>query len=550
MGRRLALVIATYRYADAGLRALTAPARDAEGLAEVLRDPAVAGFEVTTIVNRPMQEVGTAISAFYRGHRADDLTLLYFSGHRLKDDAGRLYLAMADTMRDNLRFTGLSADLINEAMEEGRSRQKVLILDCCYSGAFPAGAKGDTEVHALERFRGRGRTVLTASDSTQYSFEGDRIDGDAQQSVFTRYLVAGLRDGTADLDGDGDITVDELYRYVRERVVKEMPQQSPKKHANVEGETVIARNVNWALPGYLVRAAASPLAADRAGALDELFRFCNIGNDTVRARVLEEIRRLATDDSQLVSGKAAAWLEGRDAPAWAAATPPPPPPDPLPPPPPAVVEREPAAVPPVPAAPPPWAPPPPPAPPPSPPPPAVVGSGGGPGPIRLGPKATIAATAAVLALVVGVAMAAIGGGDGPRDPIADPQPIPAALPARTYDCDSPVGIGHAAEYSVAGAVVRVRPQVRRLAGPVRTLQTPLPPQPHRLRRGVRREDRAGREGVPVAHPDEAVRLHRAGHVERPGPRPALLPRRGAQGGDRRAPRRRAHPRPDPTAEPS
>ena len=65
-------------------------------------------------------------------------------------------------------------------MESCVSRQKVLILDCCYSGAFPAGrlAKGDTEVHALERFHGRGRTVLTASDATQYSFEGDRAHGD------------------------------------------------------------------------------------------------------------------------------------------------------------------------------------------------------------------------------------------------------------------------------------------------------------------------------------------------------------------------------------
>ncbi|MGH3942564.1 MAG: caspase family protein [Pseudonocardiaceae bacterium] len=225
MGRRLALLIATYQYQDAGLRQLTAPAHDAESFAAVLGDPDIAGFEVTTLINEPHHRVGEAIGDFYRDRRRDDLTLLYFSGHGMKDDDGRLYLAMADTRRDSLLFTSLSADQIDHAMSGCPSRQQVLILDCCYSGAFPVGriAKADTEVHALERFQGRGRTVLTASDATQYSFEGNQLRGEAAQSVFTRYLVAGLRDGSADLDGDGDIALDELYSYVYDRVVERCP---------------------------------------------------------------------------------------------------------------------------------------------------------------------------------------------------------------------------------------------------------------------------------------------------------------------------------------
>ena len=176
MARRLALVIASYEYQDAGLRRLTAPAHDAESLAAVLRDPDIAGFEVTTLINQPHYRVGQTIGDFYRNRRSDDLTLLYFTGHGLKDDDGRLYLAMANTRRDSLLFTSLPAEHIDYAMSGCVSRQKVLILDCCYSGAFPAGrlAKADTEVHALERFQGRGRTVLTASDSMQYSFEGNQ----------------------------------------------------------------------------------------------------------------------------------------------------------------------------------------------------------------------------------------------------------------------------------------------------------------------------------------------------------------------------------------
>ncbi|MEU7524747.1 caspase family protein, partial [Saccharothrix sp. NPDC042600] len=312
MSRRLALLIATYEYEDAGLRRLTTPAHDAETFAEVLADPSIAGFEVTTLVNEPLHRVGRAIGEFYRDRRRDDLTLLYFTGHGLKDDEGRLYLAMTNTVRDNLLFTGLAAEHVDQAMEGCASRRKILVLDCCYSGAFPAGrlAKADPSVHALERFQGRGRTVLTASDATQYSFEGggDQPRGRAAQSVFTRYLVAGLRDGSADLDGDGDITVDELYSYVHDRVVEEMPQQRPKKQDDVQGRTVIARNVNWTLPAYLANALASPIATDRLNALAGLARLRRVGNEVVRSRAEDEIRRLADDDSRQVSAAANALL--------------------------------------------------------------------------------------------------------------------------------------------------------------------------------------------------------------------------------------------------
>lgn len=314
MARRLALVIASYKYDDPGLRQLTAPAHDAEAFAAVLEDERIAGFDVTTLVNAPNHRVGEAIGDFYRDRRRDDITLLYFTGHGLKDDEGRLYLAMANTRLDSLLFTGLSAEQLDRAMETCASRQKILILDCCYSGAFPSGQlpKGDPAVHSLERLGGRGRTVLTASDSFQYSFEGSQVRGQPTQSVFTRHLVQGLRDGSADLDGDGDITVDELYGYVHDRIVDESPRQRPKKQDDVEGRIVIARNTKWVLPVYLHNAIHSPIANDRLGALDGLVHLHRIGNDVVRSIVHRELERLAGDDSRLVSAAARERLQALD----------------------------------------------------------------------------------------------------------------------------------------------------------------------------------------------------------------------------------------------
>jgi hypothetical protein len=130
-------------------------------------------------------------------------------------------------------------------MTSSRSRRQVLILDCCHSGAFARGmvAKGGESVDIRNRFDGRGRVVLTASNATQYAFQGDEIVGEGTRSVFTLYLVRGLETGKADLDGDGWISLDELYDYVYDQVTEETPQQTPGKWTfDLHGEISIARS--------------------------------------------------------------------------------------------------------------------------------------------------------------------------------------------------------------------------------------------------------------------------------------------------------------------
>src|SRR3954447_18835185 len=308
---RKALVVATYRYADGGLSQLAAPEHDAEAFAAVLEDPEIAGFDVTMLVNQPHYVVGEAIADFYANCRRDDLALLYFTGHGLKDDEGRLHLAMTNTRREALLWTAISAAQLNEAMDASSSRRKVLILDCCYSGAFPAGraAKADDGVQTLERFHGKGRAVLTASDATQYAFEGDDVRGSGTSSVFTRFLVEAMRSGEADLDNDGEIALDELYSYVYDRVVAEMPQQRPKRQEDVDGRILVARNVHWALPSYLQSAVESPIPAQRLGAVDGLAHLHRVGNDFVRASVAQYLTALAEDDSRAVSAAASAVVQ-------------------------------------------------------------------------------------------------------------------------------------------------------------------------------------------------------------------------------------------------
>src|SRR5580704_3650439 len=211
---RSALIIANSRFDHAGLSQLQAPTPDAESLARVLADPAIGGFEVRTLVNEPSHKVSLEIENFFDNRKRGDLLLLYFTGHGIKnDDDGRLYLATVDTqlVEHNVRrATAVSSHFINEVMSQSHSRRQILLLDCCYSGAFKEGmiAKGDDRAGAREQFQGQGRVVLTASDALQFSFEGEQVRGEGVRSVFTSALVHGLETGKADLDQDGYYTLD------------------------------------------------------------------------------------------------------------------------------------------------------------------------------------------------------------------------------------------------------------------------------------------------------------------------------------------------------
>lgn len=251
---RHALVVACAEYDDPRLQRLSAPLEDASSFAAALADRMLGGFEVTVVQNEASGVVSEQMEAFFQERRRNDLLLLYFSGHGVKDADGRLYFAARNTRPNRLRSTGVPATFVHELMQQSRARSQVLVLDCCHSGAFVRGmvAKSNAQVNLGERLAGRGRVILAASDAIQYAFEsGEMVGvGRAASSVFTRCLVEGLRNGAADLDGDGYITADELYDYAHDRITRETGDQSPVMWAfDVHGDLVIARNPVFAPTG-------------------------------------------------------------------------------------------------------------------------------------------------------------------------------------------------------------------------------------------------------------------------------------------------------------
>lgn len=243
-GERLALVIGTGTYSDPGFGLLRSPAKDVADVAEVLGNPRIGHFSVTQLVDRPEYEIRRSIGTFLTRPSLEDLVVVYLSCHGVLDHRGRLFFAATDTDKDQLSATAVESAWLLERLEDCRARRQVLILDCCFSGAF-AHSKAEAELNLKSRLvgRGRGRVVLTSSRSSEYSFEGVPLDDAPTGSIFTSALVGGLRSGAADHDGTGFITVDDIYDYVADQVVTQGAGQRPQRWvAGGEGAIVLAHN--------------------------------------------------------------------------------------------------------------------------------------------------------------------------------------------------------------------------------------------------------------------------------------------------------------------
>jgi hypothetical protein len=310
---KYALIIGNNKYNDPKLAQLKTPAADSQALAKILDDQTIGSFdEVTPLINKTETQVRRAISAFLTNKKPDDLILLYFSGHGVLDDRGRLYLALKDTQVDLLKATSIPSSFVADEMDSCRSKRQILILDCCHSGAFARGTKGEQKAITETTFEGSGfgRVVLTASDSTQYALEGDQVIKQTELSLFTHFLLEGLKTGEADTNNDGLIALDEWYDYTYARVISETPRQVPHKWSyNQQGDLLIAKNPYVKkkvaeLPYELLHALESSFVGIRESAVNELGNYLRSKDPEMVELAIASLEKMKGDDSRRISSLA------------------------------------------------------------------------------------------------------------------------------------------------------------------------------------------------------------------------------------------------------
>ena len=253
-GKIWAVVIGISKYKQ--VRSLAFADKDALGIYDYLvSQVGVPKDQVTLLINEQAtlnnlkRVLGTELR---RKAGPKDTVIIYYAGHGAPetdstssdDDGLEKYLVPYEGDPSDLYTTGLPMREVETILQRLASERVIFITDSCYSGAtagrtFATASRRAVVSDAfLARLaKAKGRVVLTASRASEVSEERDNLG----HGVFTYYLLEGLK-GKADLDGDGIITVDEIYSYVAQKVPEVTGQnQHPMKKGEVEGQLILGR---------------------------------------------------------------------------------------------------------------------------------------------------------------------------------------------------------------------------------------------------------------------------------------------------------------------
>jgi G3E family GTPase len=245
MVSRVALLIGVGDYDQTSFKKLHTPPNGVRALENVLSDPKVGHFDrVKTLLNPDFTTMQQEIEDLFFHACKTDLILLYFAGHGVKDENNKLYLTNRSTVKyesgELKKSTAIKADFVIEVMSNSLARRQVVILDSCFSGAFPDGllAMDDGSIGVKNQFGGEGRAILTATSSTQYALEQEG----EELSIYSKYLVEGLKTGAAAPDEKDTIAVIDLHEYIQSKIKAAAPAMKPEYYGFREaGKIVLAK---------------------------------------------------------------------------------------------------------------------------------------------------------------------------------------------------------------------------------------------------------------------------------------------------------------------
>ncbi|MBE9136933.1 CHAT domain-containing protein [Nodosilinea sp. LEGE 07088] len=244
-GQKIALLIGVKQY-GVGFKEIPGAERDVQVFKQILESSNLGNFDqVISLIDPNVQDIEQKIDLLIGKRSEKDLVLLYFSGHGVKNSNNTLFLTTCKTQKNSQgeldESTAISAQFIHDAMDRCNSKQQIIILDCCFSGAFSENllVKDDGSIDLKNQLGGEGRVILTSSTSLENSF-ATKSEG---SSIYTKYLVQGIQTGEADLNGDQRISIQELHDYIQREMKKEMPSMTPGIYTTGEGARILLARV-------------------------------------------------------------------------------------------------------------------------------------------------------------------------------------------------------------------------------------------------------------------------------------------------------------------
>jgi hypothetical protein len=149
-----------------------------------------------------------------------------FSGHGAPNpSSGTPYLLPFDGDPRDLDRTAIALTAIVDALADTQAADVLLLLDSCFSGAGGRSvlAAGRRPLVAVKSVEAKAR-VAVFSAATDAEISGAAPNGAG--GLFSSVLAQAIGHGDADVNGDGDISLDELATWVTPRVTRQARKDS------------------------------------------------------------------------------------------------------------------------------------------------------------------------------------------------------------------------------------------------------------------------------------------------------------------------------------
>jgi molecular chaperone DnaK len=316
LARSRAVLIGVARYRDDHLHDLLGALGNVQDLADRLGDERTGSFRRDSVTTVPDPEhaglLGEMVAAEAR--LAQDTFLVYYAGHGLLDAQGRLYLGLTTTNSESVYYSAMPFDFIRQAFLNSPARNRILILDCCFSGRA-IEAMSDRESVVSGQIEISGVYTLTSAPANQPAIAPDG----ARHTAFTGELLRLLNHGVA--TGSELITLEQIYIHLLAALTAGGLPKPQRRGTGTSDLLALARNPAWnapstedergTLPVNVMRLLEDHDQRIRRGAVDLLAVLADDPNYADQA--FTTLTHLTDDDSRMVSAAAQAALRNLEA---------------------------------------------------------------------------------------------------------------------------------------------------------------------------------------------------------------------------------------------
>lgn len=274
----IGLFIGIKEYNDPYWHDLKYPEKDVADMVNFFSTNETLELDQKMVLTRPDQTtrdniLNKSLSAFNTLNTSpDDFVVVYISSHgtlatgfetrfldgqEVREPRNIPYILTSDSQEADVKKSAVPLLDMIQWFEKLKAERKVLILDMCHSGRFGKSQISRNDLEEITAAKGiqykeiedsRASIVLSACPMGGISYEDENL----QNSVYTHFLLQGMRSG--DLNLDGAVSISEAHNFAIDKTIqftgnKKECKQIPTAYSKVLGKDPILVSGSMKSPG-------------------------------------------------------------------------------------------------------------------------------------------------------------------------------------------------------------------------------------------------------------------------------------------------------------